>query len=279
MVWIRFVSMNQSTNRTKIDNISNEIIIEIFDYLRSMDILYSFYNIENKRFQKLINCYTTIIDLTCLSSFKIFSYYCYQIVPFITKNIISLNIGHNNYSKQVSFFIKSYEETRNDSLLSLDFINLKYLKLYFECETDIYPFISLFKNLYELTLITNDINNKKLIGLSSSTSIVFSKIFNNQNSTLNKLSIECISVMHIVQEQPLPSTVCFIKYLTIKLEFYSILFRLIYYIPFIELLNIKINWFDDDEYHQKHQYNNIISTDIYYKTISNKIPNLKSFIL
>ncbi|CAF1186024.1 unnamed protein product [Didymodactylos carnosus] len=191
---------------TTIHNLSNDVIIEIFDYLNDIDILYSFFNIKKKRFEQLITRYTSEINITkYLSSFKVFSYFCFSILPFIGKNITSLSLGNENSCDQIQLFILSNQELN----LKNEFIQLKYLQLYFDGENDILPFICLFSNLFELKL-AKSIEKQLLFELTTLT--ILNAVFNENNLYLNKCSIEQISISSFVNQH---SGKCLIRNLNI----------------------------------------------------------------
>ncbi|CAF0758637.1 unnamed protein product [Didymodactylos carnosus] len=82
------------------DLLPNEIYLSIFDYLKPIDVLYSFFNI-NKRLNHLVryNSPPSYLDLRNIS-IKAFEHYCLDLFPLFYSNIKSLKIDGEQFSHQ-----------------------------------------------------------------------------------------------------------------------------------------------------------------------------------
>ncbi|CAF1590145.1 unnamed protein product [Didymodactylos carnosus] len=234
---------------TIFETLPNEILIEIFDYIKQHEIMYLFFN-QNRRFNYLLsNYYANDIDLR-YTSYKIFNYYCCSIIPLIASTIRSLKLGYEHCSTEQLYLFSKH-------LVAFD--NLKYLHLYCRQEQDLELYLKFVKNLYCLTITIDD-----HISLSNQmTRCLFNKI----NFLLEECSIRN-GVFSLKNHQYL--SICFLQILTIELEFYSHLLILFDFIPHIKRLNIKLKWFDFNVY-------SIINYD--YKTIHMKIRHLSNLKL
>lgn len=136
---------------SKFDILPNEILLEIFEYLPTINIFQTFYYL-NQRYNTLLLSIRLRIDLLNISK-EMFDYYNYFLFPIVSHSIISLRcedifdhlVHHINLS---NFFLLEY----------LTIINIKKLTLQY-----IIPNLNKFQNLIYLNLqISNEIIDKEL---------------------------------------------------------------------------------------------------------------------
>jgi hypothetical protein len=108
-----------SEKKTCLEDLSAELLMSIFDYLTSIEILVSFFNL-NKRFRLIIYYYLqsgyrlTKINLN-QTNYLIYKLFCKDILPNLKLTITSFQLGSYYYYGQIDYF-NQYQLTRLDSL-------------------------------------------------------------------------------------------------------------------------------------------------------------------
>jgi hypothetical protein len=232
-----------------LEDLSTELLMTIFDYLTSIEILISFFNL-NKRFRLIIYYYLqtgyrlTKINLnhTNLLTYKIF---CKDILPNIKSTITSFELGSNYYYGQIDYF-NQYQLQRLDSL-TIHLID----------PNNIIDIIQKFLNYNRLQWFDkiNIIIDEETIGWNEQIP------FCVQNIPVRKLYI--IGKVPYVFAQHLMTGCYSITHLTIHLKFDHDLLPLLYYLPNL----IECNAYVDDRGRD-------ISNDL---TLLAPLPSLKSF--
>jgi hypothetical protein len=102
------------------EDLSTELLMSILDYLTSIEILISFFNL-NKRFRLIIYYYLqTGYRLTQINlnhtQFLIYKIFCKDILPNLKSTITSLQLGSDYYYGQIDYF-NQYQLQRLDSLI------------------------------------------------------------------------------------------------------------------------------------------------------------------
>ncbi|CAF3492191.1 unnamed protein product [Rotaria socialis] len=105
--------------KTCLEDLSSELLISIFDYLTSIEVLIAFFNL-NKRIRLTICYYLQLgyrltqfnLQDTNYLTYKIF---CHDILPNLKSTITSFQLGSNYYFGQIDYF-NQYQLMRLDSL-------------------------------------------------------------------------------------------------------------------------------------------------------------------
>jgi len=105
--------------KTYLENLSTELLMSIFDYLTTIEILISFFNL-NKRFRLIIYSYLQKgYRLTKLylnhTNFLTYQLFCKDILPNLKSTITSFQLGSSYYYGQIDYF-NQYQLQRLDSL-------------------------------------------------------------------------------------------------------------------------------------------------------------------
>ena len=122
-----FIKLNKMSEtkllliKTCLEDLSTELLMSIFDYLTSIEILISFFNL-NQRFRLIIYYYLqsgyrlTKLNLnnTNYSTYKLF---CKDILPNLKKTITSFQLGSYYFHGQIDYFnyYNQYQLIRLDS--------------------------------------------------------------------------------------------------------------------------------------------------------------------
>jgi hypothetical protein len=94
---------------SQFESLSNELFYELFDYIPSGEILYSFINL-NYRLNKIIDSHPLNIDFRGISRTK-FDFVCHHLRP---KQVISLIFSEENLPNQVELFHKNFPYMQNE---------------------------------------------------------------------------------------------------------------------------------------------------------------------
>jgi hypothetical protein len=103
-----------------IEDLSTELLMSIFDYLTSIEILVGFFNL-NKRFRLIIYYYLqtgyrlTQINLN-QTNFLTYKLFCQDILPNLKSTITSIQLGSSFYYGQIDYF-NQYQLQRLDTLI------------------------------------------------------------------------------------------------------------------------------------------------------------------
>ncbi len=150
----------------KFEFLANELLLDIFEYLPSVHLLRSFYNL-NLRFNNLLFVHfrSFSLDFRSVSQYD-FNLICREYLPSITDHIISLCLSNNDDTpQQIELFLEHNLNIRQ-------FYSLKSLSLYELCSNEIMNKIMFeWKYLPNLTHLTlagcylrfNQINTQQLI--------------------------------------------------------------------------------------------------------------------
>ena len=233
--------------------LSNELLLEIFDYLSSINILQCFYNL-NIRFNKLIYFYFKSHCLNFQSSSKFnFDLICQKYLSIINNQIISLRLSDDdNTPKQIDLFFSSYNLSFQQfsylkslsihqiySFNSLKILiyqlpylkNLQYLKItrYFILYNDIYDIqiINSINCLSKLIYCSLDITNNDNDSCFTTLSIISSTL---KNLSIPHLDCNLKQLLYVIKH--IPNLESLNAYLTDSSNIFSI--------PSINFLSIKI---------------------------------------
>ncbi|CAF4784348.1 unnamed protein product, partial [Rotaria sp. Silwood2] len=111
--------------KTCLEDLSTELLVSIFDYLTSIEILVTFFNL-NKRFRFTTyyylqsGCRLTQFYLNN-TNYLTYKRFCKDILPNLKSTITSFQLGSNYYYGQIDYF-NQYQLIRLDSL-TIHFIN------------------------------------------------------------------------------------------------------------------------------------------------------------
>ncbi|CAF2792625.1 unnamed protein product [Rotaria sp. Silwood2] len=173
-----------SSSIIRLENFSDEILLLIYRYLSSIDILYSFYGL-NTRLNRTISetyCHLFLGEV----SYQRLKYICSSIIPQIGYNIGSLTISDQLTENLSKIFLEHFGQQ-----ISLTFPRLKCLTL-IELTTDVLP--SIIHNLTNLTDLTQlNIYSLKRAKINvDGIQILLDKMFSANNSGLNSICYDQI---------------------------------------------------------------------------------------
>ncbi|CAF2937705.1 unnamed protein product [Rotaria sp. Silwood2] len=217
---------------SNVEELPDEILLLIYRYLSSTDILFSFYGL-NSRFSQTISGFYQHFVLGHVS-FKQFNYICKSILPDIGINICSLVVS-NDWKGILSQKFLNYFSDK----ISLTFPRLRRLILTTFRIGTLMSFIDCFQNLpelFELKLISlYDVDKE-----SAELEILLHRIFTANNNRLtsilfddDSLSFPCVS----------KDDICYphIEKLTVELKTTHDLYELLTVLPQLKFLDVAIN--------------------------------------
>ncbi|CAF0939191.1 unnamed protein product [Didymodactylos carnosus] len=165
---------------TTLEWLPNELYGFIFLYFKSIDVIYSFFNL-NSRFNSLIYPFTWVVDLSTIDK-HVLNEYCQIFLPKIRRHIKSIKFDDKNIHRIISI------STTYPNLCSLSITDIgiggKYL-----------PYLELFKQLVSLELhfdrqqYDENISNDVYSNLFRSNSQLQILLLNNICITINDKSI------------------------------------------------------------------------------------------
>ncbi|CAF0925038.1 unnamed protein product [Rotaria sp. Silwood1] len=234
----------------KFEQLPNELILDVFEYLDAIDLLHAFYGL-NCRFNKLLNISFKFYHLNFRSVSKYtFTIVCQQHLSTIINKIVSFYLADDEETPNLSEIFLSYNFTFNQfihlkslsiqSIQSIDLLN----KIILQCHQLLYlthlKLIECFINNNENDLINNIWNLPKLINCHidnmMSKGICFTKLL-ILSSSIKYLSIKNINcdfryLSHVFKQTPYLQQLCTTIICTEKNE------KLQTSIPFLKNLNL-----------------------------------------
>ncbi|CAF1135812.1 unnamed protein product, partial [Didymodactylos carnosus] len=236
----------------------NELFDFIFLYLKSIDIIYSFFNL-NRRFNDLIYPFLCAIDLSNVDECYL-NKYCRTILPQIHHYIKAVKVDDKNLDSvfPLRLYSKIYPNVESVFITKVE-KDGKYLS-----------YLKLFKQLINLKIYFGDgeynetVSNELCLNLFQSDCRLQTLFFDNVYVPINT---------HIIQ-------LCFsIRKLTIKLHCFNNVYVLLNNLPSIEYVNIEIPYISRRPQHpqQQQQQQNDVHFD-YDKNIPSELLKLKHFV-
>ncbi|CAF0727647.1 unnamed protein product [Adineta ricciae] len=90
--------------RMNFESMPDEIFLEIFDYVSGCDLIYSFYNL-NQRFNSIIYGIRLFLDLSSVQQ-KAFLYTCHNILPNFSSQIYSMKLSNKQTIDGINYYIE-----------------------------------------------------------------------------------------------------------------------------------------------------------------------------
>ncbi|CAF0898156.1 unnamed protein product [Didymodactylos carnosus] len=220
----------------------DELYEFIFLYLKSIDIIYSFFNL-NSRFDRLISPFLCAIDLSAIDE-HILDGYCQRILPKIRHHVKTIKFDDKNIYRILPLST-AYPNLCSLSITEIPQVNGKYL-----------PYLESFKEVCSLKMyFDNEPCEQKL------SNEIFSNLF-QPNCQLQTLMIH--DIYFTIHAGNIRS--CSIKTLKIMLRSQFDLNVLLKNLPSIEFLDVQLRRVIRQQNHQQ-TYDNIVS-----------LPKLKDFM-
>ncbi|CAF2993412.1 unnamed protein product [Rotaria socialis] len=221
--------MSLTLTRSKFEDLSDDILMDIFDLLSPPVYIYhSFYHL-NQRFNRIINDSRLLIslDLSHLMNPSTFAYHCQIMLPNMSKQLISLRLSNEQkLYEQIKIFLLhirlgNFHALRQLSLIQITFDQLRrmladILSLNKLVRLDIDMFDGCGTSLIELNLIANTL-------LSKSKSIKFLCLRFNREFIISETAASSLTHMIIdacfLSDVPQVLSLCSnLHSLTIKVE-------------------------------------------------------------
>lgn len=105
-------------NHKNLESMPDEILLEIFDYIPGYDIIYSFYNL-NQRFNSIIHGIRLYLDLSYVQQ-KTFLYICHNILPNFSEQIHSIKLSNKQTIDGINYYLeesKSFQQKQVKTLI------------------------------------------------------------------------------------------------------------------------------------------------------------------
>lgn len=174
----RFSMSNKTFHRpSKFEDLSDEILMDIFDLLNpALFIYHSFYNL-NGRFNRILHDSRLLmsLDLSRLISPSNFAYHCQMMLPNMFKQLIRLRLSNDfKLYEQINVFLRDFRFSQFEFLRQLSLVQIKFQQL----SRVLYDILSL-KNLIRLDIDTFD-----ACGTSSEEIQYIANTFISQSSTI-----------------------------------------------------------------------------------------------
>jgi hypothetical protein len=204
-------------NIMKFELLPNEIFIECFEYLDTLDIFYSFDQLNN-RLNKLIRNIPLHINCQHVRKAK-FSQFCRQSSssPQITQNISSLNLSNKDTCGQIKLFLSSFPLKKYSDLHSLRLTHVE--------EENVFPLQSMLplcSTLHTFHLISSQIDEDAILSALPM-------------SNLQNLSIT--SLRYFLKHIQRPTIITHLTLFNCSLD--QLFYKLFQYAPMLEYLNIE----------------------------------------
>lgn len=124
----------------------DEILLEVFDYISSCDLIYSFYNL-NQRLNSIIHSIRLNLDLSCVQQ-KMFLYSCDYILSNFCQQIHSIKLSNKQTINGINYYLEQSKYCRQERVETLILIEPTIEQLI--------KLISYFSSLKTLIITTND---------------------------------------------------------------------------------------------------------------------------
>ncbi|CAF0784162.1 unnamed protein product [Rotaria sp. Silwood1] len=104
-------------HRMNLESMPDEIFLEIFDYISSYDLIYSFYNL-NQRFNSIIHGIHLYLDLSYVQQKK-FLFTCHYILPNFCQQIYSIKLSNKQTIDGIQYFIEQSKYCQQEQVKTL----------------------------------------------------------------------------------------------------------------------------------------------------------------
>lgn len=132
------VDRSSMSSVSNLENLANEILLDIFDYLRPSDLLRSF-SLLNKRFEALLLQYHIHLDLSTNFSLEQFHRFTEEISKHYTSTICSIRLSNVDTCGNIRLFLQRFSPLDqifpNLSSIDLDQPDENELKQFVQCST------------------------------------------------------------------------------------------------------------------------------------------------
>ncbi|UJR34199.1 hypothetical protein I4U23_021605 [Adineta vaga] len=236
---------------TKFEQFPDEILLLIFRYLSSTDILISFFDL-NSRFSQTISGYYQHLILSQLP-LKHYNYVCTSILPHIQSHITSLTISNEWTGVLSKVFLNDYGER-----MSTRFPHLQHLTLIAFISQSFVLFLNCLEDFHELFEIQIKGLFAEFPNDKESETLLF-RIFSANNSRLNSILFDDYSAPFHIQTTNNEIKFNNLKNLRIELNTIADLQHLLTVLPHLESLQARIHdeSLDNDD---KKDHNVIVPT-------------------
>jgi hypothetical protein len=127
----------------------NEILLETFEYISSCDLVYGFFDL-NQRFNSILNQIELDLDLSHVQ-YRTFQYACQTILSKFTRQILSIKLSNKQTIDGIDYYLKQPTRSRQDYVQHLILIEPTIEQLM--------QLIAYFPALLNLTVKTSDFLN------------------------------------------------------------------------------------------------------------------------
>jgi hypothetical protein len=100
-----------------LESMPDEILLEIFDYISGCDLIFSFYNI-NQRFNSIIHGIRLYLDLSYVQQ-KTFLYACHYILPTFHRQIYSINLSNKQTIDGINYYLEQSTYLQQEQVKTL----------------------------------------------------------------------------------------------------------------------------------------------------------------
>ncbi|CAF3316947.1 unnamed protein product [Rotaria socialis] len=104
-------------NHKNLESMPDEIFLEIFDYISSCDLIYSFYNL-NKRLNSIIHGICLHLDLSYIQK-KLFLYTCHYILPNFHQQICSIKLSNKQTIDGIDYYLEQTKYSEHEQVETL----------------------------------------------------------------------------------------------------------------------------------------------------------------
>ena len=216
-----------------LEQLPDEILLLICRYLSSMDVLFSFYDL-NSRLLQTIGGYCRHVVLAEVP-FMQFKYVCTSILPKIGANVYSLAVSNQWKGILSKLFLNNFGEK-----MSLTFPNLRYLTFIAFSDKSLESFLNYLQNCPEL----HEINICQLSESADSpveSKTLLHQIFTANNNQLNSILFDDQSIVFSVDNKNHDIFYSNINKLTIDLKTINDLHRLLTLLPQLISINVTLS--------------------------------------
>ncbi|CAF1191305.1 unnamed protein product [Didymodactylos carnosus] len=203
--------------------LSNELFLEIFDYLSPTEIFSTFHNL-NSRIDRLLSLQSIRIDLKTVEK-PDFMDYCEHFIPTCYDRIKYLQLCNNHKENFISLFCQLFPNMDKFSTLH----TLILIKPTVDKLLHLLPQLS---TLIRLVIIGKQENKQE--------NEICSLIFNDKMLSLKSCTLSFFNQLHM--DGICVSNIEYLKISMLKLE---TMFHLFHYIPNIKTLNVTISTYDE----------------------------------
>ena len=219
---------------TRLEDLSDEILLLIGRYLSSIDILYSLYGLNTRLNGTISEIYRHLVVGSV--SYERFTYICSSIIPRIGYNVCSLTVSDRSIEKLSKIFLQHF-----DQRISSIFPQLKCLTL-IEVTNDVLSSfmdnLTDLKDLSQLHIYSLNRNNLDANGMQ----ILLNKVLSANNSRFNSIRYDDESIPLTVIDHNNSPSYSNIKNLEIFLESLSDLHHLLTRLLQIQILHVSLQY-------------------------------------